>query len=398
MYSPKVIAKKAADIESTFPIKLREHTLDEVDEWIDRLAALQSTASTEKSLSLVRPLNDEEKAFIMNELMMIRISYPYWATRYAWIRDHKGGDTRIKFWESQEYMLQVISSLEEANRPILLLNLKARQIGSSTVSESILTHKVITTQGITSLLAADEPGQSEFLFNMMERIYDHLPFFMKPHRKYNVKGSQMFFDELDSNILVDHGNKKVGGLGQGKAIHCGHLSEMATWENPDQVTEDLFPAIMSALSPRTFFILESTAKGKVNHLRDWWYAAKRKRFHGFTPIFIPWYAIKEKYQAEPDVNWIPATRTADMAKALDITHKVRLTKKQLYWWEKTYESYKEENRLNAFMAEYAADDETAFQLSGRSIFQTETIMDLRQKAMLRPFCPYAFEERGVMTK
>jgi hypothetical protein len=396
MYSPKVTAKKVAEVEKSFSINLTEHSLAEVDDWNHRLSKLVHPDSTDKTPQLIRPMNDEEKAFVVNELMMIRINYPYWATRYAFIRDHKGGETRIKFWESQQFMLDTIGALEEQNKPILLLNLKARQIGSSTISESILTHKVITTQGITSMLAADEPGQSEFLFNMMERIYDHLPFWMKPHRKYQVKGTQMFFDELDSNILVDSGNKRVGGLGQGKAIHCGHLSELSTWENPEQVTEDLFPAIMSAVSPNTFFILESTAKGRVNHFRDWWIAAKKKRFHGFTPIFIPWYAIKEKYQADPIPDWLPTTRSLEMAKALLVTHNVSLTKKQLYWWEKTYESYKEENRLNAFFAEYCADDEEAFQLSGRSVFPIEVVQDLRRKAMTRCFTPYQFEEKGLI--
>ncbi len=395
MYSPKVIAASVASVESKMGITLKEHTIAEVEEWNYRLNKLINPESTPTSFKgLTRPLSEEENLFISNELLMSRINYPYWATRYAWIRRDKGGEIRMQFWESQEMILKVMGALEESLKPILLLNLKARQVGSSTLAESVMTHRVITTPGITSLVAADEPGQSEFMFNMMERLYDKLPYWMRPHRKFNVKGTQMFFDELDSNILVDSGNRRVGGMGQGKAVHLGHLSELATWENPDMVTEDLFPAVMSALSPQTFFIMEFTAKGKVNATRDWWINAKRKKFYGFTPVFIPWYAIKEKYATDPPSAWIPTTRSLTMAKSIEATKNTRITKKQLYWWEKTYESYREDNRLNAFYAEYASDDEEAFQLTGKSIFPLETVQDLRRKAMLRPYCPYQIETKG----
>lgn len=393
MYSPKVIAKLANQIESTTSLKLKEHSIPEVDEWLERMSEVCVPDGRER-WKWNRPLSPEEQEFVFNEQLMCKINFPYWATRYAYIRHEKGGEVRIKFRESQEIMLGHICRMQEEGVPILIINLKARQIYSSTLSELILTHKVTTTTGITSLLAADEPAQSEFLFNMMQRVYEHLPWFLRPHRKYEVKGTQMLFDELDSNILVESGNRKVGGIGQGKAVHAGHLSELATWVNPDMVTADLMPAILSAASKDTFFILESTAKGKMSRWRDWWISAKRDEFFGFRPVFIPWYVLKEKYATDPPVDWVPTERTIIRGKSLEVRG-VELTKKQLYWWERTYNSYKAQNKLNEFFAEYASDDEEAFQLTGKSVFPTEVIQDLRRKAMLRPYCPYQIEERGL---
>ena len=394
MYSQKIINKLVSGIESRTSMRLREYSPEEVDGWMERLLAAVEPEGKEK-LKWKRQLDEEEKMFVLNERMMTKVNFPYWATRYAFIRHEKGGDIRIKFRESQELLLSHIADMQEKGLPIKIINLKARQIYSSTLSELILTHKVTTTTGVTALLAADEPGQSEFLFNMMQRVFEHLPFYLKPHRKYEVKGTQLFFDELDSNILIDSGNKKGGGLGQGKAIHAGHLSELATWNDPDMVTADLMPAILSAESPNTFFILESTAKGKVSRWRDWWMAAKRDKFFGFRPVFIPFYVLKEKYAAEPPPGWGPSTRALTFANSLKMTKGVDLTQKQLYWWERTYESYKEGNKLNEFFAEYASDDEEAFQLTGKSVFPIEQIQDLRRKAMTRPFCPYQLEERGL---
>lgn len=394
MFSPLLITKAATTLEERFPIRLREYTPSEVDAWVERI---NSSVIIDDKGNVVRKrdLEPAEQAFISNELFMTKISFPYYATRYCWVRRDKGGDCRMAFWESQELMLKAISKLEEAALPIFLLNLKARQIGASTLSEAILTHKVLTTPSITSLLAADESKQSEFLFNMMERIFNHLPFWMRPHRLYHVKGSHMFFDKMDSNVLVDVGNKRDGNVGQGKALHCGHLSELATWQNPEMVSADLIPAILSAASPASFWIFESTAKGKMSHWRDWWLAAKRNRFHGFVPVFVAWWVIKEKYQAEPTEGWVPSERVERLARTLKLAKGVDLTRKQRYWWDRTYESYKEDNRLNDFYAEYASDDEEAFQLTGRSVFPIEVIQDLRRKAMERSMIAYEFQERGL---
>ncbi len=380
MYSPLIIKKKAQLLESLSPLQLKEHSLQEVDEWLDKLKPLVHPDSTERNPKLVRNLREDEAQFVQNEIAMCKISYPYWATRYAYIKKDKGGMERLKFWESQDMLLSTIGKLEENGQPILIINLKARQVGASTLSETIMTHKVTNNHGITSLVSSDEPSKSEFLFNMMGRVLDNLPFYLKPHRKYEVKGTQLVFDQLDSHIFVDSGNKRSGGIGQGMTVHCGHLSELATWNNPEMVTEDLLPAVLSGASPNTFFILESTAKGRSGSWYDWWKAAKRKRFHGFIPVFIPWWAIKEKYAAEPILGWTPSDRVMKQYMALKQTGKCELTRKQMYWWDQTYMSYKEEDRLDAFFAEYASDDNEAFQLSGRTVFDTEKLNDLLRMA------------------
>lgn len=326
MYSPKIIAERAAKVESTLPIKLREYTIAEVDEWNERLKQLIHPDSKPHVPQLVRPLNEEEQAFVSNEILMTKINFPYWALRYCWLKADKGGIVRMQFWESQELLLKTIAAIEEAKKPILIINLKARQVGSSTLSEAILTHKCTNMYGVTSVVASDEPTKSEFLFNMMERFYNHLPFYLRPHRKFQVKGQQLFFDKLDSLIQVDSGNKRVGGIGQGTTIHSGHLSELATWENTEMITADLLPALMSGASTNTFFILESTANGRSGDWYTWWKAAKRKRFHGFVPVFIPFWILKEKYASDPPTGWGPSERVLKMAESLKNLKGVDLTR------------------------------------------------------------------------
>ena len=742
MYSPKVIAQKASSIESAYPIKLKEYGVNEIEVWVERLKALIHPDSTEANPKLTRSLTEEEQNFISNEIFMCKISYPYWATRYAMIKTDKGGLARLKFWESQEMLLSTMGILEEKAIPILIINLKARQIGASTLSETVLTHKVINNHGITSLVASDEPAKSEFLFNMMERVYQHLPFYLRPHKKFHQKGMQLIFDTLDSHIYVDSGNKRTGGIGQGMAqpkwelvltptgwrcigtlgvgdyvigsnglptkiigvypqgekenfkvtftdgyyteccedhlwyvesakdrnkkrlgkvlplkslmepknkrkahkyfipvvkpiaftakelavdpyilgallgdgcltiknrvsitiadetlkqevekalpkeltlkqcsgsqidyrissslkqhtntlltglralnlmgrgshtkfipeiyqygdiqqreavlqglldtdgsvsktdnaveffsmsewltdgvvqlvqslggvvnkktrvykanefrdypatgfvlrialptgikpfrmqrkaliyherqkyqpyraiekieplgkapmvciaidapdqlyvtknyivthntVHSGHLSELATWNNPEMIIEDLLPALLSGASPNTFFIMESTAKGKSGHWYNWWRAAKRKKFHDFIPVFIPWWSVTEKYAANPVEGWTPSDRILKQAATIKATKGKELNIKQMYWWDKTYESHKETNELNKFFAEYASDDQEAFQLSGSTVFPTEILNDMLREAKVKTCALYELEEKLVI--
>lgn len=396
MYSPKIIAAKAAAIESKYPIKLKEYSVAEVETWVDKLKDLIHPESSEAKPRLTRALHTHEQDFITNEIFMCKISYPYWAPRYAFIKYDKGGVRRIKLSESQEMLLSVLGTLEESGKPAKIINLKARQVYASTFSETVITHKVMNTPGITAIVASDEPKKSEFMFNMMERVYNHMPFYLKPHKKFHVKGSQLFFDELDSLIDVDSGNKTVGGIGQGMTVHNGHLSELATWNNTDQITQDLIPALLSGENPATFFIMESTANGKWGAWYEWWKAAKNKEFYGFVPVFIPWWAMTEKYSAAPDEGWGPSERVMKLALQLKMTKGVELNRKQMFWWDQNYVSFKAANRLHDFYAEYASDDQEAFQLAGNTVFDTEKLNDLMREAKSQTAAVYELQERQVL--
>ena len=75
---------------------------------------------------------------------------------------------------------------------------------------------------------------------------------------------------------------------------------------------------------------------------------------------------------------------------------VDLTRKQMFWWDKMYESYREDDRLNEFFAEYASDDQEAFQLSGKTVFPTEKLNDLMRFAKAKPLAVYEMQERLVL--
>ena len=398
MYSPLVSEKRLAKIVDA--IRVADPSFDPVPTSQGEAASRTAHLATLRGEggALLRPLKPEEERWILNELVLCKSSFTYWATRYTLIKTKETSSTTLfPLFERQEIILERIGKIEEQCNSrerldgILVAILKARQLGASTLSEAMLAHRAFLYGNTTALIAADVPAQSAYLYNMLERIYDNLPWWMQPEQKYREKEAQLYFDQTDSLILVESGKSVRGGstLGQdrgqmarGKTIPLAHLSEISTWENAGQIDDSLMPAIPR--HPRTLAIFESTARGRGNEWHDMWLVACRG-IGRVVPIFIPWYGESHTYIARAPEGWEPRDLTkAHAERAVDVSSRwcgktIRLTREQLFWWETTREEAKEKRRLHTFLAEYCADPNEAFQNTGQSVFPFEVLHDVRQR-------------------
>lgn len=360
---------------------------------VEEIAALKN----EKG-ELKRALNAAEERFLLNELVMSKADFEYWATRFVRIKTKDAMLEPMRFFESQRIILDKIAEVErqadsgERGDGVVVAILKARQLGASSLTEAMIAHRAFFYGNLMALIAGDTPEQSGYLFDMIERIYDHLPWWMRPDRTYHVKDTEMFFASQDSLVKVYAAKSTRGGndmllgkgqLGRGVTPHIAHLSELSTWVNPDQLDDSFFPALPR--SARTLAVLESTARGRGNWWHDTWLLSK-KGLGRAVPIFIPWYAESRTYRRPAPVDWVPAELTlAHAKKAEEVSgywcgKTVRLERDQLYWWETTRAEYKEKKKLNIFLAEYAADDTECFQNTSLSVFPSEVLHEQRQKA------------------
>lgn len=347
---------------------------------------------------MTRPLSTVEERWILNELVLSKASFEYWATRYTRIKTKDAESASLyPLFESQEIIISKIGKIEdqchrgERLDGVLIAILKARQLGASTLSEAMLGHRAFLYGNTTALIAADIPAQSTYMFNMLERIYDNLPWWMKPAEKYRNKGASLYFDKTDSLILVESGKSVRGGsditqdrgqMARGKTVNLAHLSEISTWENPEQIDDALMPALPR--NHRTLAIFESTARGRGNAWHDIWLVAK-KGIGRLVPIFIPWYGESKSYSERPPEGWNPSPLAlAHAERALSVSARwcgktIHLSKEQLYWWETERAAYIEKRQLHKFLAEYCADEGEAFQNTGRSVFPFEVLHDIRQR-------------------
>lgn len=408
MYHPTITEKRLnrladyirRDTDPAF--KWIDHSIDEIAERVAYLDAFYDPIKDEQ----IAPLGIEETSFIQHELSRSKVDFDYWARRYAMLKDKKMSLIRYNPTAVQHLLLNRIAEEEHkalsgiTGEGIILSVLKARQLGVSTISEIIIAHRTFFYGNSTAFIAADTDERTPNLYEMLVRVLDNLPWWMKPRSvdpksDYRVKNKSLLFHDQDSVIRFGSSSNMAGGekqkdkgaLGTGMTLPLVHLSELALWQNAGQIDDSLMPSI--PMSPRTFAIFESTAKGRNNWWHHKWIDAK-KGLGRRVPVFIPWYTDPDTYKKPAPVNFTPDDLSLAHAKRVYDTsapwvgYSVQLTKDQLYWWEMTRKEYASRKELYKFAAEYAADDMEAFQNPTSSVFGADLIDELRNRANHTP--------------
>jgi hypothetical protein len=407
MYHPDLIAERGAILGRAF----RAIYPDQQIPWysVEDAATLTASAmqAVDESGSFRRALSAEEQRFIGSAKLRVIFDYPYFAERFCWIDEEGHGLRRLTpLWESQRLVLDQLGRLEKANHDTgspdgLLLNiLKARQLGVSTLSESLVAHRICTRAHIRALSGADVEDQAGYLFRMVVRIYDQLPWFLKPERVYFNKNREISL--ANQSFLKTAWGKSTrgalqstsgtegqkGSIGRGQTFSVVHISELPTWENPEQLDTALLPAIPYASD--TLVLYEATAE----YAGDWWHKHWLASGAGegrFRNIFIPWSAEPGKYSLPAPVDWTPSSSTLAHAEkcARDspkwFNGETRtLSRDQLYWYDRTRRFYESKGQLYKFLKEYPADDHECFQYAGRSVFTLEQLEAIDRAGSLRP--------------
>ena len=404
MYAQPLIDLAQSRLErvyaSALPFGLIRHPVAYCESMAKRLANAVAPDGTPQ-----RRLTPEEDAFIGNERLLSKIDYRYTAERYHYIRGDRGLQRLYPLWEPQEVILSRLAALQQdratAGHPDgLLANiLKARQEGVSTLVQSLVAHRVTTHTHVNALTASDVPENSgsEGIFGKFELIVDHLPWFLRPATKFHKKDTHWVFGN-GSWMTVESGKSMKGGLqdeggtkgnlGRSKTFTVFHLTELSTWERPEQIDDGLLPAVpRSAL---TIGLKESTAKGRHNWHHEDWLEAVRGAGNGavggrFIAVFLPWYALARYWLPAP-LDWTPDEATMAHAVKAEaegprwLSRAVILSRNQLYWYEQTRADYIRKGELAKFLEEYAADPEECFQHSGKSIFSHDQLAYLDRLA------------------
>lgn len=181
---------------------------------------------------LVRPLTGDEERFILHEQLRSKIDYRYAAVRYHFISaEGMGLMPMFPLWESQEITLDAIARTEllrqQENWGALLFNiLKARQLGVSTLFQSIMAHYATTQAHQRMMCASDVESSSVHVFGMFETVLENLPWWLKPKVLNKTDGRRRRFDtgtiywaewgKSGRGGLQEKGGAK-GNLGRGKS-------------------------------------------------------------------------------------------------------------------------------------------------------------------------------------
>lgn len=349
---------------------LRDYTLQEVEDFRYRLRNVEWTQG--ETQSILRAQEDDIQRYITNELVLSKLDFSYWLRRYAFfLTDEKRLET-LEPWPSQQLVLDAIAKQERSGQnKIKIILLKARQVGETAIWEALLSHMVMLNPSTQAVVASDHPDNTLKLFQVMMRIYDNLPGWMRPSRDAKVKATNLHFDKLDSDVIFGAGNQKTT-LGQGVTVDLVHLTELSTWDpkNCMAIDADLMPAFDSSQKHHSLLGLESTGQGGTgNWFHDEFQAALEGKTE-FEPIFVAWYMRPNRGMKANGITFNEVT--LNMAERVKREMGIELSREQLAWYQVKRVAMEAKNELELFFQEYASTIEEAFQTGFKSAFSIET--------------------------
>lgn len=404
MYSKKIIAERIKKVEAKLGLTLKYHTVSEVAFANKRLQSLLGDDGR-----LVRALTTEEEEWIINERTLAKLDFRYFAEKYAYILDFAGNLVRFPTNIAQNITLNIWGELEEQGRPISIQQLKARQLGVSTLTEIAVAHRSQFYTFINAVVGSSDPEKSKKMAMMMERCWNQEPWWMMPRQTAYRTGELIEFGGINSGISIQHGTQ-FSGIARGDTPTVCHLSELCDFSNPEELVDASLLRAMHE-SPWMFLVLESTAKGRRNWWHRTWEFSKENFFSGrarLYPMFLPWFIGSDIYPTDTWIlghpipeQWEPSQITyhhAERAKAAVkadplltkyLGNKWEMPIEQMWWWEVTRAEYAAKKELSQFYSETPADDMEAFQSTNISAFDSDTLAIYREKTRV-PMQVYGF--------
>jgi len=217
----------------------------------------------------------------------------------------KSKDAEIVKFEpniAQRALIERVVYLLENKLPIRIIVLKARQMGLSTAIEALIYWYTTTNKNVTAAIIAHEDPASRNLYNMFKRYYDNSNPLFKPNRKYDTRSDLTFGlqdkdgNEIGLNSVIKTATAKNTGAGRSDTIQLVHGSEVAFWDNGEELVGSLMQTV--PFRKNTMIFLESTANGRGNFFAKMWDKSV-KGDSVFETFFFPWW-IQEEYEFPGD--------------------------------------------------------------------------------------------------
>ena len=299
----------------------------------------------------------------------MNINTKQYIEKYIKIRDKAGKIIDLRINQGQQKLYNAIKSQYDNNKPIRIIVLKARQIGFSTLTESIIFKNTATKFNVNAGIITHKEEATTNLFNMSKRMYDNLPDDMKPSLKRS-NAKELIFDNDEGTGLkskIKCMTAGSSGVGRSDTFNYLHISELAFWgNNAKETTIGLFQAVPNL--PNTMIVIESTANG-FEYFKELWDMAVKGE-SDFIPVFVGW--------NELDDYKMPYTgfELTDYEKNLQRIYNLSL--EQLSWrrWCIKNNCGGDEQQ---FKQEYPINPQEAFISSGNCVFDKEIVINRIQE-------------------
>lgn len=284
--------------------------------------------------------------------------------KYIKIRDKNGNIVNFTLNNPQLRLYEIIKEQKKQKKPVRVIILKARQMGFSTLTESILFKDTVTNFNKRTGIITHLDTATNNLFNMSKLMLDQLPSNLKPSIK-NSNAKELIFDNEEGTGLkskIKCMTAGTSGVGRSDTFDNLHLSELAFWQGDVKATlTGLFQAVPNL--PNTMIIIESTANGFEKFKELWDQAVNGD--NDYIPLFVAWFELPE-YSMPYD----GFTLTSEEKELKELYN---LSNDQLQWRRWCIRNNCQ-NDVEQFKQEYPSNPEEAFISTGKCIFDKESII------------------------
>lgn len=279
------------------------------------------------------------------------------------------------------------------------VNLKARQLGVTTISLALDLFWISYFPGLQGALITDTDGNRVKLRLLLTRMIQSLP------QKFKVP---VFSNNKDGLVLgngssldfLSAGVRKNGGLGRSRAYNFLHATECSSWGDKEG-----FESLQKSLSdkyPSRLYVFESTARG-YNLFWDMWEDAKDDDLTK-SAFFIGWWA-KESYSFDTHSELFkrygtqpPNKEEQNLIEKVEALYDHSITMNQLAWYRHEKDpsvdrpDYEQEgtDRDTIIDQEYPWHEEQAFLVTGVHFFNGPRINEVYKKSVTIPFLGYRY--------
>ncbi len=293
--------------------------------------------------------------------------------KYIKIRNKEGKIIGLKLNSPQQKLYDIIKEQKKAKKPVRIIILKARQMGFSTLTESILFKDTVTKFNRRTGIITHLSTATTNLFNMSKLMLDNLPDDLKPSIKKS-NAQELIFDNDSGTGLksrIKCMTAGTSGVGRSDTFDNLHLSELAFWEGDVTATlTGLFQAVPNL--PDTMIIIESTANGFEKFKELWDQAVNGES--DFIPLFVAWHELPEYSMS---YSGFKLTR-----EEIELKELYNLTDDQLEWRRWCIRNNCQ-GSVEQFHQEYPSSPDEAFISTGKCIFDKDAIIN-RLKHVPKP--------------
>ncbi len=265
----------------------------------------------------------------------------------------------------------ILNSLQEAlyrdiidEFPIRSLILKARKFGISTFILLLYYWDCITSENTTSVIIAHEFDPSKRMFRIVSYTHNRLPDEFKPKTGLdNVR--ELFFGELNSTFFVGSAKKK--DFGRSDTIDNLHCSELAFWDNPEEV---LGAGLAEAVPEESGNVFVESTPSRSPYFRELISDCKENG-EPYQYRFYPWFVFPEyRMEVDPGEEQAVVEALTDDEKLAMKTHDLSVDRMK-FWLTKR------RKLLYRVWQEFPMDDKSCFvSTDGSNFFDTRHLQEL----------------------